>query len=115
MKKKQFLFVLLAIIIGFSNCKKSKQLPITPVDNTNKNIQLLLGNWKLTAMFSERPHDWNGDGTQETDMYYFLEKIAGSAFTYRVSKKTLKVKAYKEGEEGYAFDVPTAVSLIEMK
>ena len=74
MKKKQFLFVLLAIIIGFSNCKKSKQLPITPVDNTNKNIQLLLGNWKLTAMFSERPHDWNGDGTQETDMYYFLER-----------------------------------------
>ena len=53
--------------------------------------------------------------TRETDMYYFLEKIAGSAFTYRVSKKTLKVKAYKEGEEGYAFDVPTAVSLIEMK
>lgn len=51
---------------------------------------------------------------KETDNYYFLENVAGSAFTYRVSKKTLKVKAYKEGEDGYAFDVPTAVAIVEI-
>ena len=29
----------------------------------------VVGNWKITAVSSDVPNDWNGDGTAETDIY----------------------------------------------
>jgi len=51
---------------------------------------------------------------RETKMYYFLELDCPDAiFQYRVHKKTLNVKGIKVGE--YQFDVPSALSLEEIK
>jgi len=68
MKQKTFLLFLLAACLAFSNCKKSKPNTPPPVDNTQKNYQLLLGRWKLTQLYSDKPYDWNGDGRSETDI-----------------------------------------------
>jgi len=53
---------------------------------------------------------------KETENYVFLEnpKNKSIGHTFRVNKKTLTVKGIKEGKEGYMFDVPKAVNLIEL-
>ena len=48
---------------------------------------------------------------RETDKYVFLLNIKGDSFTLRVSKKTLKVRAFADE---YSFDMPTAIQLIKL-
>lgn len=49
---------------------------------------------------------------RETARYVFLREITKDPrFIFRVNKKNLSVKGIKEGENGYQFDVPNAISL----
>lgn len=51
---------------------------------------------------------------RETKRYVFLINIKGTSFTLRVSKTTLKVRAFKTGKDGYSFEMPTATDLIKL-
>lgn len=47
----------------------SKGHDVQPVDNTQTNLPLLNGTWKITAQTSNAPYDWDGDGDTETDLF----------------------------------------------
>ncbi len=72
---------------------------------TEKTYQLLFRNQSVDSITKYRV-------VRETKMYLFLEEVTKEPiFIFRVHKKTLNVKGFKYGENGYSFDVPSAVSL----
>jgi len=72
---------------------------------TEKTYQLLFKNQSVDSIIKYRV-------VRETKMYLFLEEVTKSPiFTFRVHKNTLNVKGFKYGENGYSFEVPSAVSL----
>lgn len=71
---------------------------------TEKFYQLLFANQSIDSKVKYKL-------IRETKMYVFLIDTRGSTFIFRVHKKTLNVKGIKYGENGYSFDVPSAVSL----
>ncbi len=72
---------------------------------TEKTYQLLFANQSIDS-------DIKYHVVRETKMYLFLEKITTlPVYIFRVHKKTLNVKGFKYGENGYSFDVPSAISL----
>ncbi len=72
---------------------------------TEKTYQLLFRNQSFDSITKYRV-------VRETKMYLFLEEVTKEpTFIFRVHKKTLNVKGFKYGKNGYSFDVPSAVSL----
>ncbi len=72
---------------------------------TEKTYQLLFENQSVDFKVRYRV-------IRETKMYLFLEqKTKLPIHIFRVHKKTLNVKGFKYGENGYSFDVPSAISL----
>ena len=72
---------------------------------TEKTYQLLFKNQSVGSINKYRV-------VRETKMYLFLEPITKLPIhIFRVHKNTLNVKGFKYGENGYSFDVPSAVSL----
>jgi hypothetical protein len=67
---------------------------------------------KYHLVFANRGMDKNSvyDCTKETKRYVFL-KQPNAEYTFRVSKNTLNIKGIKDGENGFTFDVPTAICL----
>jgi hypothetical protein len=60
--------IYMAIAVFICSCRKSNQETNQP-DNTGVNTILVSGKWKLISETSSQPYDFNGDGTQETDVY----------------------------------------------
>lgn len=72
---------------------------------TEKTYQLLFKNQSVDSINKYRV-------VRETKMYLFLEPITKLPIhIFRVHKNTLNVKGFKYGENGYSFEVPSAVSL----
>lgn len=72
---------------------------------TEKTYQLLFKNQSVDSINKYRV-------VRETKMYLFLEEVTKLPIhIFRVHKNTLNVKGFKYGENGYSFDVPSAVSL----
>lgn len=72
---------------------------------TEKTYQLLFKNQQVDSINKYRV-------VRETKMYLFLEEVTKLPIhIFRVHKNTLNVKGFKYGENGYSFDVPSAVSL----
>lgn len=72
---------------------------------TEKTYQLLFKNQSVDSINKYRV-------VRETKMYLFLEPITKLPIhIFRVHKNTLNVKGFKYSENGYSFDVPSAVSL----
>ena len=72
---------------------------------TEKTYQLLFKNQSVDSIIKYRV-------VRETKMYFFLEEVTKLPIhIFRVHKKTLNVKGFKYGENGYSFEVPSAVSL----
>jgi hypothetical protein len=69
MLKSIHLSMLLMAALLFVACNKSSTE--TPVDKDDpKGLGAkLIGNWKLSAQVSEIPYDWDGNGTDETDVF----------------------------------------------
>lgn len=87
-----------------------------------QQMRVMFPNLKNTAMqkyhlvFANQAISDNSiyDCVRETKRYVFL-KQPNSEYTFRVSKNTLNIKGIKEGENGFTYDVPTAIRLIKMK
>lgn len=72
---------------------------------TEKTYQLLFKNQSVDSINKYRV-------VRETKMYLFLEEVTKLPIhIFRVHKNTLNVKGFKYGENGYSFEVPSAVSL----
>ena len=72
---------------------------------TEKTYQLLFKNQSVDSIIKYRV-------VRETKMYFFLEEVTKlPIYIFRVHKNTLNVKGFKYGENGYSFEVPSAVSL----
>ena len=50
---------------------------------------------------------------RETKMYWFFKEW-GCDFIFRIHKNTLNMKGIKEGANGYRWDIPTPISVIEI-
>jgi len=71
----------------------------------NKEYKLLFANQSVDTNVKYRL-------VRETSMYVFLEQITKEPMhIFRVHKKTLNVKGFKNEKNGYSFDVPSAISL----
>ncbi len=89
----RFRFSLLAGVIIFSiACKK-----ITVEKNTlpqGYSVAQIIGNWKVTAIESDKLYDWDGDGVRERDIYSTWSECAkdnryefyqGATATYKIT------------------------------
>ena len=62
------ILVILCICIPVWSCHKKQ----SEDQITSERTALLLGSWKLVSMTSDKPFDWDNNGTIETDYYSTL-------------------------------------------
>jgi hypothetical protein len=64
-RPKKFLFI---IFLCLSACSGHLNIEKDNVPQGYADSQLI-GNWKITGYTSNKPYDWNGDGTTETNIF----------------------------------------------
>ena len=59
---------LLICIFFITSCRDHLKIEANDLPQGYADSQVV-GNWKITAFTSDKPYDWNGDGTPEINIY----------------------------------------------
>lgn len=135
MLKSIHLSILFVAALLFVSCSKSiNDKPVDKDDPKGLGAKLI-GNWKLTAQVSEIPYDWDGNGTEETDVFSiysscgrdqgFVFNVDGTGSrkmpcqtalltTWKVFSNSDSIRLMKSIDNGQTYINGGALSLVEV-
>ncbi|RYZ57643.1 MAG: hypothetical protein EOO14_10745 [Chitinophagaceae bacterium] len=61
--------IILMLLISLFACRKSSTETTIDKDDPKEHKTRLIGSWKLSAQVTDTPYDFDGDGTNDTDLF----------------------------------------------